>query len=224
MIIKAFKSHYCTSLQQKIISKNQAMKTWSSLLTVSRSLILFIAALPDSNISFVCHLLKKKRSNIPYLSVWKCYSSFCWNKTIVLMHTTTKYKHSFLFAMVTIVSFMLEHFPLKQKCIQRVDVFWKDCITKSKVFAICLLLENLGSWYVYTTCSSCNFDSIEQWWYSLAIYWKQLSYCLTVEWKNDAISSRSVDEELFYCCHGLEKGTMAGCDSSECKIEWLHTK
>jgi len=64
------------------------------------------------------------------------------------MHTTTKSKLNFLFAMLVIVTFVLAYLSLKQKVlftlyierINRVSTFWKGCVMKSKVFFTTVLL------------------------------------------------------------------------------------
>jgi len=89
--------------------------------------------------------------------------------------------------------------------IVRNDMFWKDCITKFKLFFItCLLPEILENWYtqspVTSTPSSAQLSSVS----------------------NDAVASTS-KKQLYCYCHGPEVGTMVGCDNTDCKIEWFHT-
>jgi len=70
------------------------------------------------------------------------------------MHTTTKSKLDFLFAILTIVTCVStfateteDSIPYTEH-IHSIDTFWDDCVMKSKVFfTICLLPEILGNWY-----------------------------------------------------------------------------
>ena len=91
-------------------------------------------------------------------------------------------------------------------------------------FTTCLLPEILGNWYTGVPPETSTSESNDGITVQSSGGDNSIPAQAMASGSNDAISSGSLDQELFCYCHGPEEGTMVGCDNEDCKIEWFHTR
>jgi len=142
------------------------------------------------------------------------------------MHTIIKFKCSFLFAMLSIVIFVFAHSLLKQKALlctlnvyTEMKQFGKIVPRSQGCFSPPVYYQGTGIHVYLLFLKLQHQSSMMELFYNL-----DNSIAAQASGSNDAISSGSLDQELFCYCHGSEEGTMVGCDNEDCKTKWFHTR